>query len=128
MAEPKTYLAHLHTAMKTGIFINLIKLNNLQHHYQYTHFHYQKKRNVGSHCNENKANAFTNLQVLDDLWAKMKINSSAPATFTRQAAAPSDRHNTAHFLLLFWPVTTWQKVQWQEYMSSSKLHRLQMKN
>jgi len=61
------YLAHLHTAMKTGIFINITKLNNLQQHYQYTHFHYQRNRNVESHCSENKANGFTNLQVLKDL-------------------------------------------------------------
>jgi len=73
VAQPKTYLAHLHTAMKTEIFINLTKQNNVQQHDQCTHFHYQKNRNVVSHCNENKANGFTNLQVLEDLWAKMKI-------------------------------------------------------
>jgi len=67
VAQPKTYLAHLHTATKTEIFINLTKLNSLQQHYHYTHFHYQKNRNVESHCNENKANGFTNLQVLEDL-------------------------------------------------------------
>jgi len=53
--------------MKTEIFINLTKLNNLQQHDQYTHFHYQKNKNVESHCNENKVNGFTNLQALEDL-------------------------------------------------------------
>jgi len=88
--------------MKTGIFI-ITKLKNLQQHYQYTHFHYQKNRNVESHCNENKVNGFTNLQVLEDLRSKMKINSFVRLTFSRQAPAPNDI--TAHLLLLFRLVT-----------------------
>jgi hypothetical protein len=52
-------------------FINLSKLNNLQQYYQYKHFHYQKNVNVKSQHSENKVDGFTNLQVLEDHWAKM---------------------------------------------------------